>query len=96
MELKFVVFTIMVCVSMGTTSPSPSEVARVEKTLLSMLGMSERPVVDRKKAQIPQEMIDLYHEQIGQDYASSALPLPGRLTRSANTVRSYTHQGKTI
>lgn len=64
-----------------------------EANLLSLFGLGRRPRVDRRKAVIPPAMLELYRRQTGQDLDTSALPLPGRLTRSANTVRSFTHTG---
>lgn len=65
-----------------------------EMELKDLLSMKRRSAVDRKKAQIPQAMLSLYEKQMNHEYDTTALPLPGRLTRSANTVRSYTHQGE--
>lgn len=62
-----------------------------EANLLSLFGLGRRPRVDRRKAVIPPAMLELYRRQTGQDLDTSSLPLPGRLTRSANTVRSFTH-----
>ena len=93
MELKFVAFAIMVCVSMGTTSPN--ELDRAEKNLLAVLGKTDRPpFIDRKKVQVPLAMLNLFQLQVNREYESTALPLPGRLAGAANTVRSLTHQGE--
>lgn len=76
------------------TAASSTNIQKVEEHLLSRLGLKRRPIVDRKKAQIPQVMLNLYKQKTSQEFESAALPLPGSLTRSANIVRSYTHQGK--
>ncbi|KAL1463233.1 hypothetical protein WDU94_015006 [Cyamophila willieti] len=65
---------------------------QVESNLLSLFGLNRRPRVNRKNVQIPKAMLDLYKLQTGQDVDTSMLPLPGRHTRSANTVRTFTHQ----
>lgn len=69
---------------------------QVESNLLSLFGLNRRPKVNRKNIQIPKAMLDLYKLQTGQDVDTSMLPLPGRHTRSANTVRTFTHQGRAI
>lgn len=88
---------LMVLLSVLTLAPPPSQSATpVEAGLLSVLGLPRRPQVDRRRAVIPPAMLELYRQQTGQDLDTSTLPLPGRLTRSANTVRSFTHTGKGI
>lgn len=69
---------------------------QVESNLLSLFGLNRRPRVNRKNVRIPKAMLDLYKLQTGQDVDTSMLPLPGRHTRSANTVRTFTHQGRVI
>lgn len=61
--------------------------------LKDLLTMKRRPVTDRK-IQIPQEMLNLYTNQMNQEYQTTGFPLPGRLTATANTARLYTHQGE--
>lgn len=91
---------LMVLLSVLTLAPPPSQSATpapaVEAGLLSVLGLPRRPQVDRQRAVIPPAMLELYRQQTGQDLDTSTLPLPGRLTRSANTVRSFTHTGKSL
>lgn len=69
---------------------------KVEKNLLSIFGMSKRPKqIDRSKVVIPDAMKALYAEIMGEELRESVnLPKPGLNTKSANTVRSFTHEGK--
>lgn len=71
---------------------------KVEKNLLSIFGMSKRPKpIDRSKVVIPDAMKALYAEIMGEELRESVnLPKPGLHTKSANTVRSFTHEGKRI
>lgn len=69
---------------------------KVEKNLLSIFGMSKRPKpIDRTKVVIPDAMKALYAEIMGEELRESVnIPRPGLHTKSANTVRSFTHEGK--
>lgn len=69
---------------------------KVEKNLLSIFGMSKRPKpIDRAKIVIPESMKQLYVEIMGDELRESVnLPKPGMHAKSANTVRSFTHEGK--
>lgn len=73
--------------------PPPQVIESVEKNLLSLFGLSARPR-PAGKVVIPEAMVRLYKQQTGMDLETAALPLPGRLTRSANTVRSFPHKGE--
>lgn len=68
---------------------------KVEKNLLTLFGMSKRPKpIDRSKVVIPDAMKMLYAEIMGEELRESVnLPKPGMHTKSANTVRSFTHEG---
>lgn len=68
---------------------------KVEKNLLSIFGMSKRPKpIDRSKVVIPDAMKQLYADLMGEELRESVnLPKPGLHTKSANTVRSFTHEG---
>lgn len=68
---------------------------KVEKNLLTIFGMSKRPKpIDRSKVVIPEAMKQLYAELMGDELRESVnLPTPGVHTKSANTVRSFTHEG---
>lgn len=85
---------VLAVLSMPPPLLSTTPTADVEAGLLSALGLSGRPRhVDRRRAFIPPAMMALYRQQTGQDVVTTSLPLPGRLARSANTVRSFTHTG---
>ncbi|KAL1139437.1 hypothetical protein AAG570_006421 [Ranatra chinensis] len=43
------------------------------------------------RPRVPDAMVQLYKQQTGLDIDTAALNLPGRLTRSANTARSFKH-----
>lgn len=68
---------------------------QVETSLLSLFGFERRPrAIDRTKVHIPQAMLDLYKKHTGQEVQfTSNFKRPGLHARSANTVRSFTHQG---
>lgn len=78
------------------SSSVPKEaLGEVEANLLSLFGFRKRPRIDKSKVVIPQVMLDLYRRQTGHQYIDSAsIPRPGLHTKSANTVRSFTHVGK--
>ncbi|XP_023717306.1 protein decapentaplegic [Cryptotermes secundus] len=63
--------------------------ANVEASLLSMFGFKKRP--RPAKVVVPEAMLELYRKQTGFEVDTTALPLPGRHTRTANTVRSFPH-----
>lgn len=69
---------------------------KVEKNLLTLFGMSKRPnPIDRSRIVIPEAMKALYSEIMGVELRESVnFPKPGLLTKSANTVRSFLHEGK--
>ncbi|XP_014247486.1 protein decapentaplegic [Cimex lectularius] len=67
----------------------------LESNLLRLLGLNHKPRINRDKPPvIPEAMLQMYREQTGLDIDTSNLPLPGRMTRSANTVRSFVHTGQ--
>lgn len=68
---------------------------KVEKNLLTLFGMSKRPKpIDRSKIVIPEAMKALYSEIMGEELRETVnFPKPGLLTKSANTVRSFLHEG---
>lgn len=73
---------------------SDEEFMELEKKLLTVLGFEKRPKVDRSKIIIPEFMKQLYQKIMNQNINSVNLPKPGMHTRNANTVRSFTHEGK--
>lgn len=68
----------------------------IEKNLMGLFGFSKRPRPNRKDIVIPKALLDLYKKQTGMDIETTSFMLPGRLTSSANTVRSFTHEGKDV
>ncbi|KAK9506124.1 hypothetical protein O3M35_008116 [Rhynocoris fuscipes] len=56
--------------------------------------MEKRPRAVPSLSIVPEDMIQLYKKQTGLDIDTPFLHLPGRMTRSANTVRRFTHSGK--
>lgn len=83
--------------------PSPEAIAKVQQTLLAMMGLKRRPRLLTKgkpRVFVPAAMLALY-EQLS--HPDSDHPLPPPFTqqtplqhRVANTVRSFTHQGMFI
>ncbi|XP_031623454.1 protein decapentaplegic [Contarinia nasturtii] len=71
---------------------------KVEKNLLTLFGRSKRPKpIDRTKVVVPENMKKLYAELMGDDERESVnLPRPGLYTKSANTLRSFTHEESKI
>lgn len=78
------------------TKPDPSTQVEIENNLMSLFGMKSRPKsIDRSKAIIPEALKQLYVQITGQEYRESVnLPKPGLFTKSANTVRSFIHEGE--
>lgn len=74
--------------------PDPSTLVEIENSLLSLFNMKRPPKIDRSKIVIPEAMKQLYAQIMGHELNSVNIPKPGLLTKSANTVRSFTHQGK--
>jgi len=74
--------------------PDPSTLVEIEKSLLSLFNMKRPPKIDRSKIIIPEPMKKLYAEIMGHELDSVNIPKPGLLTKSANTVRSFTHKGE--
>ena len=74
--------------------PDPSTLVEIENSLLSLFNMKRPPKIDRSKIIIPEAMKQLYAQIMGHELNSVNIPKPGLLTKSANTVRSFTHQGK--
>lgn len=68
---------------------------KVEQNLLTLFGRSKRPQpIDRSKIMIPESLKQLYAEIMGEELRETVnLPKPGLHTKSANTVRSFTHEG---
>ncbi|KAI8042806.1 protein decapentaplegic isoform X2 [Drosophila gunungcola] len=76
--------------------PDPSTLVEIEKSLLSLFNMKRPPKIDRSKIIIPEPMKRLYAEIMGHELDSVNIPKPGLMTKSANTVRSFTHKDSKI
>lgn len=75
----------------------PVVLEQFEKTLFAQLGLTRRTrTIDRSKIVIPDELRDIYNKMMEghQDTDSVNLPMPGVHTKSANTIRSFVHEGK--
>lgn len=79
----------------GSSTSVPKEaLAEVEASLMSLFGFRKRPNIDRSKIVIPQAMLDMYERQMGRPLDTASIRRPGLHTKSANTIRSFTHVGK--
>nr|AHH30784.1 decapentaplegic [Clogmia albipunctata] len=77
--------------------PDPETLVAVEKNLLSLFGFKKRPKVDRSKVVIPEELKQLYAQLTGEDLDLVNVPKSGLdYFKSANTVRSFTHEDSKI
>ncbi|XP_017860240.1 PREDICTED: protein decapentaplegic [Drosophila arizonae] len=76
--------------------PDPSTLVEIENSLLSLFNMKRPPKIDRSKIIIPEAMKNLYAQIMGHEIDSVNIPKPGLLTKSANTVRSFTHKDSKI
>ncbi|CAH1710548.1 unnamed protein product [Aphis gossypii] len=65
----------------------------IEKNLITKLGLSRRPVVE-KNMKIPSATMELYKSMLEENNAMTThFPLPGLHTTSANTARTYSNKG---
>lgn len=77
-----------------TEEQTKKAVAALESSLLTLFGFSQRPRPS-KGVVIPQYMIDLYRQQSGDtDTQIPDVFTRKKATNSANTVRSFFHEGK--
>lgn len=76
--------------------PDPSTIVEIEKNLISLFGFTTIPKIDRSKVVIPEAMKELYTQIMGYELDTLNLPKPGLHTKSANTVRSFTHEESKI
>lgn len=80
-----------------TLKPDTENLVEVQNTLLQLIGLKRRPRnLDRSKIIIPEAMKKLYAEIMGQELDSINIPKPGLHTKTANTVRSFSHQGELL
>ncbi|XP_049311380.1 protein decapentaplegic [Bactrocera dorsalis] len=71
--------------------PDPSTLVQIENSLLSLFNMKRPPKIDRSKIIIPEAMKQLYAQIMGHELDMETIRRPSMLSRSANTVRSFTH-----
>ncbi|XP_054084130.1 protein decapentaplegic [Zeugodacus cucurbitae] len=71
--------------------PDPSTLVQIENSLLSLFNMKRPPKIDRSKIIIPEAMKQLYAQIMGHELDMDNIRRPSMLSRSANTVRSFTH-----
>jgi len=64
----------------------------LETSLLSLFGLKKRPHPSGSVV-IPEAIKELYRRQTGLEVETTNFHLPGRLTASANTVRTFPHTG---
>lgn len=62
---------------------------RLEGKLLNMFGLQRRPRPKRDTIAVPEFLLDLYRRQTGLDVDTTNLNLQGKLTQTANTVRTF-------
>lgn len=75
----------------------PVALEQFEKTLLNQLGIEKRPkIIDRSKIVIPDELKEVFNQMMmgHEDIYSVNLPIAGKHTKSANTIRSFAHEGE--
>ncbi|KAF4520596.1 hypothetical protein B566_EDAN006007 [Ephemera danica] len=84
---------LLACLVMLLLPAGASNVpADLEKGLLSALNLSRRPRPPGAGIVVPPILLDMYRRQTGLEVDTTALDTPGRHTRSANTVRTFTHR----
>ncbi|XP_014276993.1 protein decapentaplegic [Halyomorpha halys] len=85
---------LLVMVVLWAAAGSGVRASPAEEGLLRVLGLQRRPRPPSPGTLVPPELLDIYRRQQAPDTLDTLdLPLPGRYTRSANTVRSFTHIG---
>lgn len=68
-------------------------IKHLEKTLLNILGMKEKPTPSKEDARISQFMLDLYNQQM-EDSDYMAYTFSDGEAHHANTARSFSSIGK--
>nr|CAG4643262.1 EOG090X07KO [Ilyocryptus agilis] len=66
----------------------------LEGSLLNMFGLKRRPrpgAEKRKQIVVPDFLLELYRQQTGLEVDTTNLNLAGKLTQTANTVRTFAH-----
>nr|CAG4647115.1 EOG090X07KO [Megafenestra aurita] len=67
----------------------------LEGSLLNMFGLKRRPRPSADKRQrivVPDFLVELYRQQSGLEVDTTNFNLAGKLTQTANTVRTFAHQ----
>ncbi|KAI9557115.1 putative TGF-beta ligand Decapentaplegic protein [Daphnia sinensis] len=67
----------------------------LEGSLLNMFGLKRRPrpgAEARQRIVVPEFLAELYRQQTGLEVDTTNLNLAGKLTQTANTVRTFAHQ----
>jgi hypothetical protein len=65
---------------------------RLEASLLNMFGLKKRPRPRREAINVPEFLIELYRHQTGLEVDTTNFDLRGKLTQTANTVRTFAHE----
>nr|CAG4644852.1 EOG090X07KO [Leptodora kindtii] len=65
---------------------------KLEGSLLNMFGLKHRPRPRRENIVIPDFLVELYRHQTGLDVDTTNLNLRGKMTHTANTVRTFANQ----
>ncbi|ODM95901.1 Protein decapentaplegic [Orchesella cincta] len=69
------------------------DLKQLENRFLNLFGMKKRPEESGEKKVIPKEVLELYERQTSSEFPTTDLFLPGKLTRNANTVRTFGPMG---
>ena len=64
----------------------------MEASLLNMFGLKKRPRPRREAINVPEFLIELYRHQTGLEVDTTNFDLRGKLTQTANTVRTFAHE----
>ncbi|XP_015834295.1 protein decapentaplegic isoform X1 [Tribolium castaneum] len=90
MRLNMLIYLIVAC-CWGKSLSIPQQILNEFKsTLLPLFGLKEQPKIEGK-VQVPEALKKIYNIQNNFEYDTASLPLPGLYTKSANTIRSFTH-----
>ena len=65
----------------------------LEGSLLNMFGLKKRPRPQRQDIVVPEFLVELYQQQTGLHIDTTNLNTRGKLTQTANTVRTFANQG---
>merc|ERR1712051_617340 len=84
--------SLFLIVSLAVTSIKGATPKEIEAQLFTVLGMRRRPKPTNR--QIPEYMIELYQQQSGLEFETTNFASRGKLTGSANILRSTTSSNK--